>query len=93
VTSAEDTSDGGGGLGHDDDAMNIMSGLDDAMNMEDSDIEISKSKPLSELPMNEVERLLQSSELDEYKAVFVKELGRSLTVKEMGIYGMQHSSL
>ena len=43
--------------------------------------------------MNVVERLLQSSELDEYKAVFVKELGRSLTVKEMGIYGMQHSSL
>ena len=43
--------------------------------------------------MNVVERLLQSSELDEYKAVFVKELGRSLTVKEMGFYGMQHSSL
>ena len=84
MTSARDTSDDGNGHGYDDNSMNIMSGLDDAMNMEESDVEISKSKPLSELPMNEVERLLQSSELDEYKAVFVKELGRSLTVKEMG---------
>jgi hypothetical protein len=94
VTSAGDTSDGGGGLGHDDDAMNIMSGLDDAMNMEESGVEISsRSQQLSELPMNEVGRLLESNEYDEYKAVFVKELGRSLTVKELGIYGMQHSSL
>ena len=90
MISAGDTVDGGDGYRHDDDdVMNIQSGLD-----EESGVEISsRSKPLSELPMNEVERLLQSSELDEYKAVFVKELGRSLTVKEMGFYGMQHSSL
>ena len=93
MTSTGDTSDGGVGHGHDDNAMNIMSGLDDVMNMVESGVEISKSKPLSELTIGEVERLLQSSEFDECKAVFVKELGRSLTVKEMGIYGMQHSSL
>ena len=85
MISARDTVDGGGGHGHDN---------DNVMNMVVSGVEISsRSKPLSELPMNVVERLLQSSELDEYKTVFVKELGRSLTVKEMGFYGMQHSSL
>ena len=94
VTSTGDTSDGGSGLGHDNDAMNIMSGLDDVMNLEESGVEISsRSQQLSEVTVDEVGKLLESIEFDEYKAVFVKELGRSLTVEELGIYGMQHSSL
>ena len=56
------TSDGGVGHRHD----------DDVMNMEESGVEISRSKPLSELTIGEVGRLLVSIEFDEYKAVFAK---------------------
>ncbi len=62
MTSAEDTSDDDGfGHRHDDDIMNIQSG-----------VEISSSKPLSEVTIGEVGRLLESIEFDEYKAVFAK---------------------
>jgi hypothetical protein len=77
------TSDGGGGHRH-----------DDAMNMVESGVEISRSKPLSELTIGEVGRLLESIEFDEYKVVFAKNKidGKCLMecntvddVKEMGI--------
>jgi hypothetical protein len=58
------TPDGGGGHRHRHD--------DDAMNMEESGVEISRSKPLSELTIGEVGRLLESIDFDEYKAVFVR---------------------
>jgi hypothetical protein len=58
------TSDGGGGHRHRHD--------DDAMSMEESGVEISRCKPLSELTIGEVGRLLVSIEFDEFKAVFVK---------------------
>ena len=64
MTSAEDTVDGCVGHGHDDD--------DDVMNMVESGVEISSLKPLSELTVGEVGRLLESIEFDEYKAVFAK---------------------
>ena len=67
MISAGDTVDGGVGHRHDDDAMIIQSGLD-----EESGVEISRSKPLSELTVGEVGRLLVSIEFDEYKAVFAK---------------------
>ena len=65
MISAGDTVDGGVGYRHDDDD-------DDAMNMVGSGVEISRSKPLSELTIGEVGRLLESIEFDEYKAVFAK---------------------
>ncbi len=66
MTSTGDASDGGGGHGHND--IN-----DDVMNMVESGVEISsRSKPLSELTVYEVGRLLESIEFDEYKAVFAK---------------------
>ena len=40
--------------------------------MVESGVEISSSKPLSELTIGEVGRLLESIEFDEYKAVFAK---------------------
>ena len=64
------------------------------MNMEKSGVEISRSKPLSELTIGEVGRLLESIEFDEYKAVFAKNKidGKCLmkcntvkNVKELGI--------
>ena len=64
MISDGDTVDGGVGHGHDDD--------NDVMNMEESGVEISRSKPLSELTVGEVGRLLVSIEFDEYKAVFAK---------------------
>ena len=64
MISDGDTVDGGVGHRHDDD--------DDVMNMEESGVEISRSKPLSELTIGEVGRLLVSIEFDEYKAVFAK---------------------
>ena len=58
TTPAGDSSDG---CGYDDDVM------------EESGEEISsRPKPLSELTVDEVERLLESIEFDEYKAVFAK---------------------
>ncbi len=60
MTSARDTVDDGHGHGHDD-TMNIQ-----------SNVEISRCKPLTELTIGEVGRLLESIEFDEYKAVFVK---------------------
>ena len=63
MISAGDAVDGGVGHRHDD---------DDVMNMEESGVEISSSKPLSELTIGEVGRLLESIEFDEYKAVFAK---------------------
>ncbi len=62
MTSAGETSDGGVGHGHDDDAMNMV----------ESGVEISSSKPLSELTIGEVGRLLESIGFDEYKAVLAK---------------------
>ena len=58
------TSDGGVGHRYDDD--------NNTMNMEESGVEISSSKPLSELTIGEVGRLLVSIEFDEYKEVFAK---------------------
>ena len=84
------TSDGGSGHRHDDDDDDD----DDVMNMVESGVEISRSKPLSELTIGEVGRLLVSIEFDEYKAVFAKNKidGECLLkcntvedVKEMGI--------
>ena len=66
MISAGDTVDGGVGHRHDDD------NDDEAINMEESGVEISRSKPLSELTVGEVGRLLESIEFDEYKAVFAK---------------------
>ena len=63
MTSAGETSDGGVGHGHDDDAMNIQSGVEIS----------SSSKPLSKLTIGEVGRLLESIEFDEFKAVLVKK--------------------
>ena len=63
MTSAGDTVDGGVGHGHDDDAMNIMSGYDDAM--------ISRSKPLSELTIGEVGTLLEALKLGKYKEALI----------------------
>ena len=51
-------SDGGGGRHWHD---------DDMMNLEESGVEISRSKPLSEVTVGEVGRLLESIEFDEYK--------------------------
>jgi hypothetical protein len=57
----------------DNDAMNIQSGHNNVMNMvESTSVEISRSKPLSELTIGEVGRLLESIEFDEYKGVFAK---------------------
>ena len=66
MISAGDTVDGGVGYRHDDDDD------DDAMNMVGSGVEISRSKPLSELTIGEVGRLLELIEFDEYKAVLAK---------------------
>ena len=52
--------------------MNSNSDNNDGMNMEESGVEISRSKPLSELTVDEVGKLLESIEFDEYKAVLVK---------------------
>jgi hypothetical protein len=82
VTSAEDTVYGCVGHGH------------DVMSMMESGVEISSLKPLSELTIGEVGRLLESIEFDEYKVVFAKNKidGKCLTkcntvknVQEMGI--------
>ena len=90
MISAGDTSDGSDGHRHDDDDDDD----DDVMIMEESSVEISRSKPLSELTVGEVGRLLVSIEFDEYKAVFAKNKidGKCLMkcntvedVKEMGI--------
>ena len=64
MISAGDTVDGGVGHRHDND--------DEAINMEESGVAISRSKPLSELTIGEVGRLLESIGFDEYKAVFAK---------------------
>ena len=64
MTSTGDVSDGGDGHKYDND--------DDVMNMVESGVEISSSKPLSELTVGEVGRLLESIGFDEYKAVFAK---------------------
>jgi hypothetical protein len=85
------TSDGGDGHRH-----------YDAINMVESGVEISRSKPLSELTIGEVGRLLESIEFDEYKAVFAKNKidGKCLMkcntvedVKEMGILMTVKASL
>ncbi len=57
------TSDGGDGHRHDNDAMNMV----------ESGVEISRSKPLSEVTVGEVGRLLEWNEFYEYKAVFDKQ--------------------
>ena len=62
MTSTGDASDGGHGHGHNDDVMNMV----------ESGVEISSSKPLSELTIGEVGRLLEWIEFDEYKGVFAK---------------------
>ena len=91
MTSDGETVDGGVGHRHDDDdVMNIQSGLD-----EESGVEISsRSKPLSELTIGEVGRLLESIEFDEYKAVFAKNkingkcLMKCNTVKNVKEFGI-----
>ena len=93
MISAGDTVDGGVGHRHD----------DDVINMEESGVEInSRSKPLSELTVGEVGRLIESIEFDEYKAVFAKNKidGKCLMkcntvedVKEMGILMTVKASL
>jgi hypothetical protein len=60
VTSAGDTVDGGHGHRHDDDIMNIQSG-----------VEISSSKPLSELTIGEVGNLLEALKLGKYKETLI----------------------
>ncbi len=70
MTSAEDTVDGGDGHGHDDVAINIESGYDDAMNIQ-SNVEISRSKPLSELTIGEVGTLLEALKLGKYKETLI----------------------
>ena len=91
MTSDGDTLDGGVGHRH-----------DDVMNMEESGVEINRSKPLSELSIGEVGRLLELIEFDEYKAVLAKNKidGRCLMkcntvedVKEMGILMTVKASL
>ena len=58
MTSAGDTVDGGDGHRHDD---------NDAMNMVGSGVEISRSKPLSELTVGEVGIVLEALKLGKYK--------------------------
>ncbi len=85
MTSAGDTSDDGVGHGHDDDVMNML---------ESTSVEISSSKPLSELTIGEVGTLLEALKLGKYKeALLNNEIdGKCLVecntvedVKEMGI--------
>jgi len=59
VTSAGDTSDGGVGHGH-----------DDVMNIE-SDVEINRSKPLSELTIGEVGIVLEALKLGKFKEALI----------------------
>ena len=61
MISARDTVDGGDGYRHD----------DDVMNMEESGVEISRSKPLSELTVGEVETLLEALKLGKYKETLI----------------------
>ena len=61
MTSAGDTSDGGSGHKHDDDAMNMVV----------SGVEINRSKPLSELTVGEVGTLLEALKLGKYKEALI----------------------
>ena len=63
MISAGDTVDGGVGHSHDDD--------DDVMNMEESGVEISRSKPLSELTVGEVGTVLEALKLGKYKETLI----------------------
>ena len=51
--------------------MNIESGHDDVMNMEESSVEISRSKPLSELTVGEVGIPLEALKLGKYKETLI----------------------
>ena len=62
MTSARDTSDDGVGHGHDDDVMNMVV---------ESGVEISSSKPLSELTIGEVGTLLEALKLGKYKETLI----------------------
>ena len=67
MISDGDTSDGGDGVGHrhdDDDD-------DDVMIMKESGVEISSSKPLSELTVGEVGTLLEALKLGKYKEALI----------------------
>ena len=61
MTSAGDTVDGGDGHRHD----------DDVMNMEESGVEINRSKPLSELTVGEVGTVLEALKLGKYKETLI----------------------
>ena len=63
MKSAGDTVDGGVGHRHDDD--------DDVINMVESGVEISRSKPLSELTVGEVGTLLVALKLGKYKETLI----------------------
>ena len=65
MISAEDTVDGGVGHRHDDD------NDDDVMIIEESSVEISRSKPLSELTVGEVGTLLEAFKLGKYKETLI----------------------
>ena len=51
--------------------MNIESGHDDAMNIEESGVEISRSKSLSELTVGEVGTVLEALKLGKYKETLI----------------------
>ena len=96
MISAGDTVDGGDGHRHDDD------NDDDAINMEESSVEISRSKPLSELTVGEVGTLLEALKLGKYKETLINNEidGECLMkcntvedVKEMGILMTVKASL
>ena len=61
MISAGDTVDGGVGHRHD----------DDVMIMKESDVEISRSKPLSELTVGEVGTVLEALKLGKYKETLI----------------------
>ena len=63
MTSTGDTVDGGVGHRHDND--------DDVMNMVESNVEISRSKPLSEVTIGEVGTLLEALKLGKYKETLI----------------------
>ena len=67
MISAGDTSDGSDGHRHDDDDDDD----DDVMIMEESSVEISRSKPLSELTVGEVGTLLEALKLGKYKEALI----------------------
>ena len=61
MTSTVDASDGGLGHRHDDDVINMV----------ESGVEISRSKPLSELTVGEVGTLLEALKLGKYKEALI----------------------